>query len=67
MRVDVDETGRDERAIGVDLVPPFAVHASDRGDHPVGDGDVGRAGIHTGAVDDGSSSDDEIVHFTTSR
>ena len=59
--VDVDEAGRDERAVGVDLLAAAAVDRPDLGDDAVGDGDVGGAGRRAGAVDDGAPSDDEVV------
>src|SRR5439155_13565643 len=61
--VDVDDTGRDEQAVGVDrLLRRGTAEVADLGDAAVVDGDVGGPGRGTGAVDDGAGADDEIVH-----
>ena len=73
MGVDVDEAGRDEGAVGIDLVPGRSVDAdapviaADVGDHPVGDGDVGDATGSPGAVHDRAAADDQIVHRAPPR
>jgi hypothetical protein len=62
--VDVDEAGRDEGAVGVDLVAGRTVDPPDLGDHAAGDGDVGCPRRGAGAVDDRAAPDDQIVHRT---
>jgi hypothetical protein len=62
VRVHVDETGRDQQAVGVELAPPGAVDASHLDDDAVGDRDVGRHRGRAGAVDDGAATDHEVVH-----
>ena len=60
--VDVDEAGRDEGAVGVELAAATLVDDADLGDDAAVDGDVGRAGGRTRAVDHSTGADDEIVH-----
>ncbi len=65
--VHVDESGRHQRAVGVDLLVRELVDATDLGDDPVGDRDVGGARGLTRAVDDRSALDQQIVHVTGLR
>ena len=62
MGVDVDEPGRDDQSVGVDLAPARSVDPAHLGDDAVGDGQVGRAGRRTRAVDHGAAADHEVVH-----
>ena len=61
VHVDVDEAGRDEQAVGVELLGGGAVHLPHLGDDAVGDGDVGGAGGGAGAVEHRPTSDDQVV------
>ena len=65
VRVHVDEAGRDERAVGVDLLARLALDRADLGDDAVGDRDVGGAARSTRAVDDRTAFDHEIMHANT--
>ena len=67
MRVDVDEAGRDDRPVRVDLPCPALVDGADRGDHPVGDRDVAGSSRCAGAVDQGAVADHEVSHHSPSR
>ena len=62
MRVDVEETGRHDVAVGFEDAPavePFA----DLGDRAAADGDVGPVSGRSRPVDNGSAADDEVsVH-----
>ena len=61
MRVDVDEAGRDEQAVGVDRALGGAADLADLGDDTAVDRDVGGARRRTGAVDDRAAADDRVV------
>ena len=66
VRVDVDESGRDDQAVGIDLLATLTVHgATDLDERAVGDGDVTAVGGAPGAVDDGAVPDHEIEHANT--
>ena len=69
VRVDVDEAGRDEHAVGVDRPARRRRRraVADLGDHAVVDRDVGRRGRRAGAVDDRAAADHEIVHGSPRR
>ena len=59
--VDVDEAGRDDQPVGVQLPPGGAFHPSDL-DHAVAvDRHIGGRRRYTGAIDDGSSSDHQVI------
>src|SRR5690606_6230652 len=59
VRVDVDEPGGDDVAVGLELA--LAAQAGgDGGDPTVGDADVGADAFGAGAVDDRATSDDEL-------
>jgi hypothetical protein len=60
----VDEPGRDHRAVGVDLLRRRGPDPTDLGDHLAVDGDVGRERLAPQPVDDRSSPDDQVVHDT---
>ena len=61
MGMDVDESGRDEQAVGVDALAGVArVDPADLDDASVRDRDVGRARGRARPVDDGAAGDDEI-------
>ena len=60
--MDVDEAGRHDPTVGIDGVSPGGDVARDGGDAPAVDGDVGRAPVGAGAVDDLAAADDEVVH-----
>jgi hypothetical protein len=62
--VDVDEPGRDQGAVGVDLLAGRAGDTADLGDAPAGDGDVRGPGGVPRPVDDRAAPDDQIVHRT---
>jgi len=72
MRVDVDEARRDEEPVGVDRLARgrVRVDATDIDDHTVAHRDVGRRARRTGAVDDRTTADEEVVlaaHSWSSR
>src|SRR5207248_2182805 len=67
VRVHVDPAGCHNRAVGVDLAHARAGDVADLGDDAVVDGDVTGAGGSTGAVDNGSAADDEVVHWLPQR
>ena len=56
-----DRTGR----VGVDLARAAICHATDLGDHTIGDGDVSGLLGCAGAVDDSSSANYEIGHSSS--
>ncbi len=59
--VDVDEAGRDDAALGVDLLGAARGDApADRRDPPAGNGDVGFEGRAAGPVDDEAAANDQI-------
>ena len=63
--VDVDETRGHEAPFGVDLPPAHlldttVVERGDLGDHVTGDRDIAQERGRAGAVDDGTSSDDDL-------
>src|SRR5690606_16462940 len=60
VRVPVDEAGRHEVALGVDLPHAAFADTADLRDDVAGDGDVGPEASHAGAVDDRSVPDDQI-------
>ena len=64
MGVNVDEPGRDQRAVGVDLPCRPGADPTDLGDHAPVDRDVGRERLAPTPVDDRSSPDDQVVHDT---
>ena len=61
VRVRVNETGRDDEIGSVDRVRGRPVDFSDVDDDPVANTDVGVHAGRTGAVDDGSVSDQQVV------
>ncbi len=62
MGVDVHPSGGDQGTVGVDLAHPGCVHVPD-GHHDASvDGDIGGAGRCSGAIGNGSSTDDQVVH-----
>jgi hypothetical protein len=63
--VDVDEAGRDEEPVRVDLVRAGAVDRADLRDAPALDRDVALEWRGAGAVDDGSATDDEVPSVPT--
>ena len=65
VRVDVDESGRDQETLGVDLLAAEIVDLADGGDDAVVDGDICQSGSGAGAVDDLSVADNEIVHVSS--
>ena len=63
--MDVDEARGDEPSLGVDLAPPHLLDAAviqprDLADHVAGDRDIGDERGRARAIDDGSSSDDDL-------
>ncbi len=62
--VDVHEPGRDQRAVGVDLLCRAGADPTDLGDHAPVDRDVGRERLAPAPVDDRSSPDNQVVHAT---
>ncbi len=62
VRVHVDETGRDEQAVGVDRRAGGAVDSPDLDDAAVVDGDVGGERLTAQPVDDRPAPYHEIVH-----
>ena len=71
VRVHVDEAGRHDLAGGVDrlsrlLIDTALFDTADRDDPPVADTDVGVAGLASGSVDDGSTSNDDVQHVIAS-
>src|SRR5205814_1445676 len=64
VRMDVDESGRDDFARGVDGALRFLgwVDGTDRRDPTIADADVGDAAGRTRAVDDRSTTDDQVEH-----
>jgi hypothetical protein len=60
--VNVDETGRHQQAIGVQHLSRGTGDATDLDDAPVGDGDIPGARRPTGAVDDGTRADQQVIH-----
>ena len=60
--VEVEEAGRHERTVGVDLLASGLVDHADGDDAAVADPHVTGEGGGTGAVDDGPASDDGIKH-----
>ncbi len=65
VRVDVDESGRDDLAVGVDRARRLLVDVADRRDPAVADSDVGDPAGRTRAVDDRSIADDHVEHDPT--
>ncbi len=61
VRVDVDEPGDHQGAVGVDLAPTAAGDLADRDDRAVGHRDVGGPYRCTGSVHDGTTPHDEVV------
>ena len=59
MRVRIDEAGCDDAVAGIDRLGG-AAHASNLGDAPVADGDVGVPGRRTGTVNNQSITDYQI-------
>ena len=60
--VDVDEAGRDEQAVGVDLITAAVGHFADDRDEAVIDRDISVSGRCAGAVDDESVADYQVMH-----
>ncbi len=60
VRVQVDESGRDDEAIGVDRARRRIVDVADLDNAAVANRDVGPARLRTGAVDDGAVPDDDV-------
>ena len=61
--VDIDEAGRNEQALGIDLAMPAAGHLADLGDPAVVDGHVGLARRAAAAVDDRAAANDERMRI----
>lgn len=61
VRVDVDESGDHEGAVGVDLAPTAAGDLADRDDRAVGHRDIGCPYWCAGSVHDGTAPHDEVV------
>ena len=62
VRVQVDEAGRDPRAVRVEGAARGAVDAADGGDDAVADAEVTGARGAAGAVDQGPAADDQVEH-----
>ncbi len=62
MGVDVDETGAHDEPVRVDRPAPAVGHGADRDDASTVDRDVGSLARGTGAVDDLTPADDDVVH-----
>jgi len=60
--VDIDPSGRDEETCRIDLAPPLAHVDSDGDDAIPVDRDIGSALLGSGAIDDGSTANYEVVH-----
>ena len=65
MGVDVDEAGRHEPALGIDLastgrIDAAVVRVDDRDDHVTADGDVGDTARRAGSVHHGAVSNDDV-------
>jgi hypothetical protein len=60
--VDIDPSGRDEETCRIDLAPPLAHVAGDGDDAIAVDRDIGSALLGSGAIDDGSTANYEVVH-----
>jgi hypothetical protein len=60
--MDVDETGGDQPAAGVDLLRAAAVDFADRGDLAIVDGDIPDERVPPRSVDDGSAPNHTIEH-----
>jgi hypothetical protein len=61
VRVDVHETGRDDKSCGVDFLSGGARDAADLCDAVTLDGHIAASSGGTGAVDDCGVADDELV------
>ena len=62
MSVDVDESRRHDRTVGVDLLPALLTHSADPGDRSVLQRNVRAGGLGTGSVDDETPTNHEIMH-----
>ena len=62
VRVHVDPSGQHQEAGGVDLAAAGFGDGPDLGDELAVDGHVGRERFGAGAVDDGPTPDDDVVH-----
>jgi hypothetical protein len=60
MGMDVDESGRDQQATGVDLLAARAQALAEGGDLAVADRDVALDQIAAGAVGDGPAAHDQV-------
>src|SRR4029077_13573404 len=60
--VDVDPSGRDDKAVGVELAPAALVDRTNRSDDSVVDGDVSASRRGPGAVDDRSAPAYDVMH-----
>src|SRR5689334_7104427 len=60
MGVDVDETRRDQLALGVDLFPALRGNLADLGDAAILDRDIGVIELAAVAVSDGAATDHEV-------
>ena len=65
MGVDVDEAGRHQTALGIDLaatglLDATVVRVDDRDDHVTADGDVGDPARRAGSVHHGAVSNDDV-------
>ena len=65
--VQVNEAGRYLEPIGLNLLDALAGHLSDLGDLIAVDRDVRGEGFGTGAVNDGTTANDEVVAHELSR
>jgi hypothetical protein len=61
--MDVDESGGDDKTLGVDLMAaPTKAKVSDRRDAIADDGNVGRYGGRSRAVDDASATEHYVAY-----
>ena len=69
MRVDVDEAGRDELALGVErLIRRGPAQIANLGDAVAANADVGANSVRAGAIDYGAISDEQVeCHLLPSR
>ena len=62
MGMQVDETGGDQLALGIDFLAALADRLANGSDRLAINGYVGNEGRCAGAIDYGSAPDDQIVH-----
>ena len=63
--MDLNEAGRDESALGIDLLCGLLANPADGGDAALLDPDVGAEPGPTRSVDDSSATDYQIEHVLT--